>query len=89
MRVSEKFFKANCPHGCPCEHYNCENPDSDDPDLIIDEAFDIQRNQKIGEILSYEVNYSFEFELKVKRSHSNCAQILQGNFKQLELLLED
>ena len=48
--------------------------------MIIKEPFDIRYNQPIGEILSYELNYSFEFELKILETHATCAQIIQGIF---------
>jgi len=45
--------------------------------VIVKDAFDISLSQKIGEISSYDLNYTFEFELKVTQTHSDCAQIIQ------------
>ena len=78
--LTNKFsIQINCPHGCPCENYDCDA--NDDPDLIVNGPIQIKKNQVIGEISTYNLNHSFEFEFKSNRKPrggGQCSQILQG-----------
>lgn len=73
------LFQVNCPHGCPCDNYDCDG--EDDPDLIVGDEIQIKRNQVIGEIPTYGLNHSFEFEIKSNRATQaggHCGQVLVG-----------
>ena len=46
------------------------------------DAITIKKNQIIGEITAYDLNYSFEFEIKSNRATDaggHCGQVLHGN----------
>ena len=76
------FHKVNCPHGCPCDSFDCSQ--IEDPDWIIEETIPIRFNQSIAEIPEYSLDYSLTFEVKMNRSvantRANCAQLVQGNY---------
>ena len=78
--TGNKFLiQINCPHGCPCVNYDCDA--NDDPDLIVDDAIQIKQNQVIGQIPTYDLNHSFEFEIKSNRETTaggRCGQVLHG-----------
>ena len=59
------IFQSNCPHGCPCEYYDCENNGSDSS-LHFEKIgpFNASLNNKIGEITKYYNNFEFSMELK-------------------------
>ena len=71
------FLQSKCPHGCPCDDYDCEEPITetttttpttspiDEPSFEIKELIDIKYGQKTGSIVEYYHNYEFSFELKI------------------------
>ena len=61
--------KANCPIGCPCDNYDCENNGSDDGDAI-----------NINGPISFEENnfISIEFKASSLPSESGWHEILIG-----------
>ena len=72
-------IQINCPHGCPCDNFDCD--ENDDPDLIVGNAIQIKQNQVIGQISTYNLNHSFEFEMKSNRATTDgghCGQVLHG-----------
>jgi len=54
--------QANCPHGCPCENYDCDNNGESD-DEIINGPISIQPENFITE-LDYSDNFEVSFEYK-------------------------
>ena len=78
MRMCDIFFQSNCPHGCPCENYDCENNESDSS-LHFEKIgpFNASLNNKIGEITKYYNNFEFSMELKYG-SIQERRQMLEG-----------
>ena len=65
------IIKANCPLGCPCENYDCDNSGSDDDDTInINGPITIQENNFISE-LEYRNDFEVSFEFKASSIPSN------------------
>ena len=82
------FFKEKCPHGCPCDNYDCGGNESDDEN-IINGPIDIIENNFITE-LDYSLNYEVSFEFMVTTVPSNnwheffvgkCIEFADNNFK--------
>ena len=85
-------FQQNCPHGCPCDSYNCseptieptsapttENP-GDKPIIDIDEVIDIKQNQNFGMIANYFNNFEFSMEIKLETLTSSWKSTFHGNW---------
>lgn len=77
------FIKANCPLGCPCDNYDCDNDESDD-DVTINGPISVQEDNFMAK-LDYSDNFEISFEYKASslpslQSKRNWHQIIIGKF---------
>ena len=74
--LTSKFLsiiKSNCPHGCPCEHYDCN--ETEQPDFEIDGVIEIRHNQLVGKIDDYFNNYEISFEVIVNNGFNSASDL--------------
>lgn len=80
---SQVAFQANCPHGCPCLNYDCDNSEPDD-DNSINGPIAIE-NFKLTSELEYSDNFNVSFEYKASTvpSNQNWHQIIIGKIEHI------
>lgn len=73
-------MQANCPLGCPCDNYDCDNNGSEDDDAInINGPISIEENNFISKF-DYSDNFEVSFEYKASTipNSSSWHEILIG-----------